>query len=187
MKRKPIVLNGSKSFRDSVVESVGDEIFSCYQCFKCSAGCPVSFAMDLLPHQIIRAVQFDLREKVLSSGTIWVCASCETCTTRCPNNIDIAEIMDVLRHKALESNTALKERNVLYFHQAFMDAIRKNGRIHELGMIAAYKMKSRKFFDDMRLGWEMLKRGKLKLISHKIKEEKEIKRLFEHSLSKEDR
>ena len=89
--RIPVIFDKETSFRDRVVESVGEEIFACYQCYKCSAGCPVSFAMDILPHQVIRSVLFGQKKKVLSSKTIWICASCETCTTRCPNEIDIAK------------------------------------------------------------------------------------------------
>ena len=94
---------GDKLFKDIVIESAGEEIYDCYQCYKCSAGCPVSFDMDLLPHQVIRSVLFNQEEKVLSSRTIWICATCETCTTRCPNEIDIAGVMDVLRQIQTES------------------------------------------------------------------------------------
>ena len=180
-------LNKDKRFRDTVIDSVGEEILACYQCYKCSAGCPVSFAMDLLPHQVIRAVLFGQKEKVLSSKTIWICATCETCTTRCPNDVDIAELMDILRHMALEAKVELGEKNVPLFHEAFMESIRRDGRVHELSMIAGYKIKSKSFFDDVKLGWEMFKRGKLKLLPQRIKENKEVKKLFKQATEKGDR
>ena len=108
MEIRTSTLKEDKTFRDHVIETAGEEIFDCYQCYKCSAGCPVSYTMDLLPHQIIRSVLFGRKEKVLSSSTIWICASCETCTTRCPNEIDIAKVMDVLRQIQCESGKAAR-------------------------------------------------------------------------------
>jgi len=77
-------------FLEEVNQHSGEKVQLCFQCFKCSLGCPVSFAMDYLPHQLLRMVQMGLKDRVLHSHTIWVCAACETCTTRCPNHIDIA-------------------------------------------------------------------------------------------------
>jgi len=76
-------------------------VSSCYQCKKCSAGCPLTFAMDFYPDQVIRLALLGQEEQVLGCRTIWVCSSCETCTTRCPNNIDIAGVMDWLKEAAI--------------------------------------------------------------------------------------
>jgi len=177
-----------KTFRDSVIEAAGEELFDCYQCYKCSAGCPVAYTMDLLPHQVIRLVLFNQKEKALSSSTIWLCASCETCTTRCPNQIDIAGVMDALRHIQLESGEQAKEPKVPIFHQAFLDSIKKTGRIHELTMIRNYtqksgdlkdKLKTGEWKNDLKLGIKMFLRGKLKLFPSKSKGVKEVRRLFE--------
>ena len=92
---KPLDL-GSFSFAES-----GLNIQDCYQCQKCSAGCPVAFAMDYKPNQVMQMVLLGMKERVLSCKTIWVCASCYTCSTRCPNDIDIAGVMDWLRQSAL--------------------------------------------------------------------------------------
>ena len=96
----PLIAPGSL-FLDEVVAVSGVDIRACYQCQKCSAGCPVVSAMDILPSQIIRQIQYGRREKVLGSGSIWICASCHTCSVRCPNDIDFARVMDCLRHIAL--------------------------------------------------------------------------------------
>ena len=84
-------------FVRKVEELSGQNILSCYQCGKCSAGCPSSFAMDLLPSQIIRMVQLGLQDEIMDSKTIWLCASCLTCSVRCPRGVDIARIFEALR------------------------------------------------------------------------------------------
>jgi heterodisulfide reductase subunit C len=181
---------GEKTFRDVVIESVGEEIFDCYQCYKCSAGCPISFDMDLLPHQIIRSVVYNRKEKALSSKTIWICASCETCTTRCPNEIDIAKVMDVLRQIQMESGSEAKEPRVPVFHQSFLDSIKKTGRVHELTMIRHFtqksgdlrdKLKSGAWKNDVKLGMKMFLRGKLKIMPPQCKGVKEVREIFKRA------
>ena len=183
-------LMGEKTFRDVVIESVGEEIFDCYQCYKCSAGCPISFDMDLLPHQIIRSVVFNRKEKALSSKTIWLCASCETCTTRCPNEIDIAKVMDVLRQIQRESGMPAQEPKIPIFHKAFLNSIKKKGRVHELTMIQQYnqesgdlkeKVKAGTWKNDVKLGLKMFFRGKLKLLPPRCSGVKEVQKLFEQA------
>lgn len=183
-------LQGEKTFRDVVIESVGEEILDCYQCYKCSAGCPISFDMDLLPHQIIRSVIFNRKEKALSSKTIWLCASCETCTTRCPNEIDIAKVMDVLRQIQRESGMPAQEPKIPIFHKAFLNSIKKKGRVHELTMIQQYnqesgdlkeKVKTGTWKNDVKLGMKMFFRGKLKLLPPKCSGVKEVQKLFEQA------
>lgn len=183
-------LMGEKTFRDVVIESVGEEIFDCYQCYKCSAGCPISFDMDLLPHQIIRSVMFNRKEKALSSKTIWLCASCETCTTRCPNEIDIAKVMDVLRQIQRESGMPAQEPKIPVFHKAFLNSIKKKGRVHELTMIQQYnqesgdlteKVKTGTWKNDVKLGLKMFFRGKLKILPPKCSGVKEVQKLFEQA------
>jgi len=163
---------------ERISKLTGSEIFRCYQCQKCSSGCPVGDEMDLLPAQVIRLVQLGYKDKILSSKTIWVCASCETCTTRCPNEIDIAMVMDSMREECLESGHSPAFMDVIHFHKSFLSSIESFGRVHELDMIGKYKLKSKKYFDDMRLGFEMFRRGKIKLFPHKIKGRKEIRKIF---------
>ena len=179
-----------KTFRDVVIESVGEEIFDCYQCYKCSAGCPISIDMDLLPHQIIRSVILNRKEKALSSKTIWLCASCETCTTRCPNEIDIAKVMDVLRQIQRESGMPAQEPKIPVFHKASLNSIKKKGRVHELTMIQQYnqesgdlkeKVKTGTWKNDVKLGMKMFFRGKLKLLPPKCEGVKEVQKLFEQA------
>ena len=84
-------------FVKKVEEVSGESLSACYQCGTCSAGCPMSFAMDILPRQIMHLAQLGREEKIAQCRTAWVCASCLACTTRCPRGIDIGKIMEALR------------------------------------------------------------------------------------------
>jgi heterodisulfide reductase subunit C len=81
----------------------GENPFRCYQCGTCSAGCPFVEDMDLLPDEVIRYVVLDKNE-VLSSNTIWICASCYACAERCPRDLDVTKIMEALRQIILRKN-----------------------------------------------------------------------------------
>jgi len=85
-------------------EISGQSFLSCNQCGKCSAGCPMSFAMDYLPNQIIRLVQLGLEEDIARSKTVWICASCLTCSVRCPRGVDLSKVMEALRLITLRKN-----------------------------------------------------------------------------------
>jgi len=150
----------------------------CFQCQKCSAGCPVAFAMDYKPNQVIQMISLGMKDRLLASRTIWICASCYTCSTRCPNEIDIAGVMDWLRRTALKENMVTAEKAIPLFHAAFLDSVRAHGRVHELSMMVLYKMKTRRYFDDMKLGWKMFVKGKLRIFISKIKSRQEVAGLF---------
>ncbi len=169
------------SFLGEVVQGSGEKIQACYQCQKCAAGCPVAFAMDYKPNQILQMISLGMEERILSCKTIWICASCYTCTTRCPNDIDLAKVMDWLRQDALKQKIPPAEKEVALFHAAFLDSIRSHGRIYELGMMGRYKINTGKFFDDLKLGWKMLVRRKLKLLPSRVTRKEEITELFRKS------
>jgi heterodisulfide reductase subunit C len=84
-------------FVTKVEELSGQNLMACYQCGKCSAGCPAISQMDILPNQIIRLIQLGLKNELLESKSIWICASCMTCNARCPKGIDIAEVIEAVR------------------------------------------------------------------------------------------
>jgi heterodisulfide reductase subunit C2 len=168
------------------------DLFACYQCGKCSNGCPVTFAMDYLPHQLIRMLQLGLKEEVLGSRTIWVCASCETCYTRCPNEVEISKLMDDLKQEVLRQGRKPDQEAVAQFHKVFLNNIKKFGRIHETSLMGVYQMKSSwsdlkksridlaGLFKNMGLGLNMLKRGRLSLFPRKNLSQ-EVQGLFKES------
>ena len=159
----------------------GANLDRCYQCLTCSLSCPVNFAMDYLPHRIMRMCQLGLKQWVLNSSTIWICAACETCVTRCPNEVDILRIMDTLRETALREKVVGKESSIPVFHQIFLSGIEQTGRQYELGMILRLKLKFGDFFSDIGLGIKMLLKGKLKLLPSRIKGAREVKSIMQRA------
>jgi len=91
-------------FVKKVAEISGQDLLACNQCGKCSAGCPMCFAMDLLPNQVIRLAQLGLEEDIAAAKTVWLCASCLTCTARCPRGVDLGRVMEAIRLITLRKN-----------------------------------------------------------------------------------
>jgi heterodisulfide reductase subunit B2 len=151
----------------------GENVFLCYQCKKCTAGCPVAAYFDLTPHQVLRACQFGLADQVLHSRTISICAACETCSTRCPQGIDIARIMDVLEIMAQEKGIKSGAPTVPMFYKSANRGIDWFGRMWELGLMAelyirelfAGKFDFKQLFKyDLELAVKMFRSGKLKVL-----------------------
>ncbi|MCX7816975.1 MAG: 4Fe-4S dicluster domain-containing protein [Syntrophales bacterium] len=169
-----------ESFLERVNKRIdGVPIQRCFHCRKCTAGCPLAFAMEYNPNRVIKMIQMGLEDEVLNSSTIWLCASCETCITRCPNEVDIARMMDVLREMAIERGVPVREKKILAFHQAFLNSIKSRGRINEPFMIMDYKLRSGDLFSDMAMGVSMFLKGKLALISPKTRDIASVRRIFE--------
>lgn len=80
-----------------IQEISGQDVRACYQCGKCTAGCPLAASMDLMPNQILRLIQVGAIEQALAARSIWWCASCLTCAARCPKEVDPARVLDALR------------------------------------------------------------------------------------------
>lgn len=182
----PVSMTPDPAFCREIEDALGQRISQCFHCSKCSGGCPVTFAMDVLPNRAVRMVQMGLKDQLLASSTIWLCASCETCTTRCPNDVDIAALMDVLRQMSLREGVAPAEKSVPAFHRAFLASVKRWGRVFEAGMLAAYALKSGKgkgVLDDAGLGWELFKRGKLRLWPARVREIRQIRNIFRRSQS----
>jgi len=165
-------------------------VSSCYQCRKCSSGCPLTFAMDLLPDKVIRLALLGQAEAVLKSRTIWVCSSCETCTTRCPNDIDIAGVMDWLKEEAVKRGVSTPQPGVVAFHRVFLESIRRaGGRLPEVLMLQRYGLfklwhrpNLRELAQDLKLGLKLWKKGRLRLAGPKaLKGKGEIEAIFQQA------
>lgn len=156
-------------------KETGENVFLCYQCQKCSSGCPVAEHFDLAPNQLMRAIQLGLKGVVLHSKTIWLCAMCETCATRCPHDINITRIMDVLKIMAKEEGIEPKVPAVSLFYEAGMRGIRWFGRMYEAGLMGEIYLRQMMsgqlnvhhiWKNDLPLALKMFRAGKLNLLPH---------------------
>ena len=172
------------AFTKEVAARSNAHLERCYQCNACSSGCPSAYQMDYTPHRLLRMVQLGLKDRVLNSNTYWICLSCETCATRCPNDIEIVLVMDALREIALKE--ARKGTTKLpLFHSTFLGMVKTYGKVYELGLILVYTiasgnvLKIKGLITDAMLGVKMFMRGKLAIFPPRIKGKDQIKRMFE--------
>lgn len=173
---------------DAVQDKTGISSMDCYQCGKCSAGCPMATEMEYPPSVVMRMLQTgdkELAEKILTSNTIWFCLTCEMCYGRCPMEIDIPTIMDFLRGESIKQGKVAKgSKNIVEFHKSFLKSIENNGKLHELGLIIDYKMHAGNLLQDAELGPKMFAKGKLHIFATKNKGMKNIKDIFAKTLKK---
>ena len=186
-----IAVGTDLAFRDVVRERSGENIRGCFYCQKCTIGCPTAYVMDYKPAQLLRLIQLGQKDRVLGSSAIWMCVSCETCGTRCPNQIRLAPVIDALRQMALEEKHA-PQPSVYALHRSFLDSIRLWGRVHELSLIMEHKVrcllaKPPLFFQglisDLIMGGDLILKGKIAFLPERIKQMGEIKKLYEKSAS----
>lgn len=167
------------TFLEEISRRSGEALSLCYQCLKCTAGCPTAPYMDIRPNSLIRMIQMGRKAEVLGSSAIWLCVSCETCGTRCPNQIDIGVLMDALREMAVDEGVHAKEKNIHLLHEAFIASIRRGGRVHEATMLIDYKLRSKDFFTDLLPGIKLFMKGKIPLLPSLVKGREEVKRIFQ--------
>jgi heterodisulfide reductase subunit C2 len=166
-------------------------VADCYQCGKCSAGCPMAQQMDLLPNQLVRLVQIGRVERAMRCEAIWKCVSCMTCGVRCPKSVDCAGMMDALRQLAVERDAVPPERRrTALFQQAFLDNIRRNGRLCEVELIGAFKTKAfladgkiALLLKDSLLAPQLMRRKKFHFRGRRVRDRGVVQRIFERCQS----
>ncbi|GAV24701.1 hypothetical protein ciss_06340 [Carboxydothermus islandicus] len=161
-----------------IAELSHQPVSRCFQCQKCSLGCPVAEEMDYLPHQVVDLINKNLTEKLIGSNASWICVSCKTCVQRCPNGIDIGAIHDALKNIHFQQKLPVGVKAVADFYESFLDTVYDYGRAYELGMIVKHKLKTKNFTQDMKMGLQMFLKGKIKIAPHKINKIWEVKNLF---------
>ena len=159
-----LIQDKTYNLSEAVKATGGIDVNWCYQCCKCAAGCPVAYEMDLTPAQLIHAVQLGLRDLVFNSKTMWLCSSCQTCTTRCPQNVDVAGVMAAVKIVMQRENKRVKIPDVLKFNQRFLENIKVFGRTYELGIVAMFKLTTWNLTQDLVMGFKMIKKGKFNML-----------------------
>ena len=157
-------------------------VADCYQCGKCTAGCPAAEDMDIAPSQLLRLLQTESpqhEKRALTSMAIWMCIGCETCVTRCPQEVDLPRTLDFLRQEALATNLANQGADdIVAFHNAFLRSVEKAGRLYEFGMVGDYKLRTGHFFKDLGVAPSMLFKGKIGLFPHGGANKREVAEIF---------
>lgn len=81
----------------------------CYQCGVCTGGCPVAYVKpEYNPRRILEAIILGQYEEILSSDLVWLCTSCHSCLERCPQRIEVSELLIELRNLAAETGNIPK-------------------------------------------------------------------------------
>ena len=155
-------------------------LMACLQCQKCTPGCPVAAIADVKPHEMVRMVQLGQRDELLASRMLWQCTSCQTCATRCPQKVSVAAINDGLRRMSVVATPPSRSTTVI-FNAIFMRSVRKRGRMHEAGLMAALKLRTLQLFSDMGKLPMMLWKGKLPLFASAAPGRKERDELFKRA------
>lgn len=171
-----IVINGNLAKR--IQEEIGENVYLCYQCVKCTSGCTVASYFDWQPNQIMRAVQLGQEDIALESKTPWLCSSCLTCSTRCPQGLDITAIMEFLTRESLDRGIKPKVPGTNRFNKAFMREINLWGRSYEPGLMAELIMHNpRSIVDDFQLYLKFFQKGKVGFLPHptRLPSKKQIK------------
>jgi heterodisulfide reductase subunit C2 len=165
-------------FAREIQEESGQNLSRCFQCRKCTGGCPTVQWYEWPNHGIVRMLQLGLRDELLASSAIWMCVSCETCGSRCPNGIHLSPIMDALRARALAAGREPAEPAVVAFHLAFVGSARRFGRVHEATMLAAYKWATKDFTTDLGVGLKLFAKGKIPLLPKSVRGKGEVEKIF---------
>ncbi len=132
----------------------------CVQCGRCSSGCPVAFESPDTPRKIIRFLQLGQVEMACRSPFLWFCAMCQACTVRCPQGVDVSEMILSLRRAGIENGWIRKDH---WYYKIFTDMITKRGKIDELrlGLAAAFHKGSLHPIEDVLLFFRLWRRGKI--------------------------
>ena len=149
----------------------GERIKRCIQCGTCTGSCPVSHAMDLSPRQVIALFRAGEMEEILRSRTIWICASCYACTTRCPAGIRITDAIYALKRTAMERGLVSVAPQVQRLARLFTAILIRFGRLHEGSLIAGYRVRTSplKIFSILPLAMKMLRTKRIGIFPHRIR------------------
>ena len=163
----------------------GEKVKECIQCGTCSASCPTSYAMDYTPREVIAALRAGMLDRVLKSNTIWLCASCYSCTVRCPSGIKLTDVMYELKRLAIEFNLVPKNVKTPMVSKLFVNIVDKYGRISETELVSKFMMKTNplSIVKMIPRAYKLFMRGRLPLIPHRIKGTRDLRKSTEMLVS----
>lgn len=159
-------------------EKLGIDIEACLECGKCTGGCSNAHIFDYTPRKIVQLIKLGQEQRLYDMDALWSCVSCHLCVDRCPSGIDIPRIMDYVREKAVNQGLVADGNQVKLFYDLMLDSIGKTGRIAETSLMVKYNLKRGQYFSDADLGQKLFFRGKLKVLSPKVKNMEQLHRIF---------
>jgi heterodisulfide reductase subunit C2 len=180
-------LDEKHSFLEEVEARSGQKVQECYQCSKCSGGCPFSRIMDYAPNSILEMVVYGMKDQLLSSRAIQMCIQCGTCGAQCPAGFELYEVMNVLRTMAKEEGYISKERKILKMNEIFLGEVKNIGRMHEVNLILKNMLSQGQFVKDatalIPIGPPMFLNGIMgvgDVLPHKIQGQEKVAKIFEN-------
>jgi heterodisulfide reductase subunit C len=171
-----------KGFGREIMSVPGcEQLESCIQCGTCSGVCPLSIYMDHSPRQVMALTRSDFKMEVLSSHTIWLCASCYACTVECPRQIRITDIMYELKQRAIKEGLHPKHFPIPVLAQQFSDMVKKHGRITEMLLVMKLFLKTNPLaaMGNWRMGIDLLKTRRLSFATEQIENRRDLARMLD--------
>ena len=161
----------------------GKDIQKCIQCGTCSATCPVfRYNPQGNPRKIIAQALLGLKEEVIRSEMIWLCAKCQSCVAKCHKDVSPGEIIGAIRTIAIREGAGGAG---VRHSRAFGKDIYRFGKLNEMTLpLVTLRHNIAKMFP---LALKMFLRGKLPPVLPKRTEGiEQVRRLFAR-FSKESR
>jgi heterodisulfide reductase subunit C len=168
----------SLSLAKDLQRLTGENVMLCYQCRKCTLGCPTAYTMKMRPHEMMRAIQLGLTQEIYWSGTIWMCLSCEACNTRCPQGINILRVIDGLRVLSKEVEHYNPQPAIPAMHQIFLSLVERFGRAYELGLALLINLRMLTPFKDIDIASPLFLKGKLRPLPRKSLGTRELRKVM---------
>lgn len=171
--QQPVTI--SNRMAERIRADTGENVYLCYQCVKCTSGCPMVEFFDYTPNQIMRATQLGQTDALFESLTPWLCASCLTCTTRCPQGIDVAHVMEYITQAARAEGHPPMVSEIALFHKVFLRDVNLLGRLYEMGLMVEMNVRTGNLFKDVfDMGLGMIRRGKIPFVPHVVRHSRKV-------------
>jgi heterodisulfide reductase subunit C len=167
--------------REVAASPGGESLHACIQCGTCSGTCPLSVYMDYTPRRIIAMTRAGFKDEVLRSDTIWLCASCYSCTVECPKQIKITDVMYALKQKAIEEKVYAKRFTIPVLAREFYAGVKKRGRNTESWLMTNVMLKTNPFdlFRQSGLGLALFIRGRMGIRAESIRKTGELRKILQ--------
>jgi len=158
----------------------GESIKKCIQCGCCTGSCPVSYTMDITPREVVALFRAGDMESILSSRTIWICASCYACSVRCPQGVKITDILYALKRVAIENKIYSKKFPIPALSKSFVFLVNRYGRSYEAGLILLYFLKTNpiKLLEMIPLFLKLLFKGRISVFPEKIEAKEKFSQML---------